>query len=52
MASRYVVILLATAAQGRNITEPSPSPGAEAYQTSVARALNYVSARRRPPCGG
>jgi hypothetical protein len=41
MASRYVVILLAAAAQGCNITEPLPSPGAEAYRTSVARALNY-----------
>jgi hypothetical protein len=39
MASRHVVILLAAAAQGCNITEPSPSPGAE--RTSVARALNY-----------
>jgi hypothetical protein len=40
---RYVGILLAAAAQGCNITEPSPSasPGAEAYRTSVARALNY-----------
>jgi hypothetical protein len=43
MASRYMVILLAAAAQGCNITEssPLPSPGAEAYRTSVARALNY-----------
>jgi hypothetical protein len=41
MASRCVVILLAAAAQGCNITEPSPSPGAETYRTSVARALNY-----------
>ena len=43
MASRYMVILLAAAAHGCNITElsPLPSPGAEAYRTSVARALNY-----------
>jgi len=41
MASRCVVILLAAAAQGCNMTEPSPSPGAETYRTSVARALNY-----------
>jgi hypothetical protein len=43
MALRYMVILLAAAAQGCNTTEssPLPSPGAEAYRTSVARALNY-----------
>jgi hypothetical protein len=41
MASRYVVILLAATAQGCNMTEPSPSPAAETYRTSVARALNY-----------
>jgi hypothetical protein len=48
MATRYAVVLLAAAAQGCNITEPSPSPGAETYRMSVARALNcYEGSEKR-----
>jgi hypothetical protein len=39
MTSRHLAILLTAAAQGCGIKEPQPS--AEAYRTSVARALGY-----------
>ena len=39
MTSRYLAMLLAAAAQGCAVNEPSPN--AEAYRTSVARALGY-----------
>jgi hypothetical protein len=39
MTSRHLAILLAAAAQGCAVNEPSPN--AEAYRTSVARALGY-----------
>ena len=42
MTSRSMaIVLLAAAAQGCALKEPSPLPGAEAYRTSVASALNY-----------
>jgi hypothetical protein len=45
MTSRHLAILLAAAAQGCAIKEPSP--GAEAYRTSVARALSYYEGSER-----
>src|SRR6202162_3699755 len=45
MTSRHLAILVAAAAQGCGIKEPQPS--AEAYRTSVARALNYYEGSER-----
>jgi hypothetical protein len=45
MTSRHLAILLAAAAQGCAIKEPSRD--AEAYRTSVARALSYYEGSER-----